>query len=96
MGLGTASTASAYADLTVDSTSLGSFTDFASTVANTGSRLDQQLLWTATLGAGDAELFSLTGNVVAEAVPEPGILSLLALGLVALATTRRRSARSVS
>jgi len=87
---------SAYADFTVDSFSLGSFTDFASTVANTGSRLDQQLLWTATLGAGDAELFSLTGNVIAQAVPEPGVLPLVALGLVGLAAMRRRAVRSVS
>jgi hypothetical protein len=87
---------SAYADFNVDSTSLGSFIDFASTIANTGSLLDQHLIWTATVAAGDAEFFSLTGNVVAQAIPEPGMLPLVALGLVVLAATRRRSARRVS
>lgn len=95
---------SAYAELTLDATGLITtpdgasfpFSDFASTVAGIDSKLDQQLLWTAALGAGDPASFALTGIVDVQAIPEPGVLALAALGLIGLGATRRRSAHAVS
>ena len=89
---------SAYAEIDLLGTGVpnGLFFDFASTAAGIPSQLDQSFSWTANLTAGNAASFTLAGTVVAEAIPEPGILSLAALGLIGLAATRRRSARAVS
>ena len=45
---------------------------------------------TANLAAGDSAFFDLAGVVVAQAIPEPGVLALAAIGLIGLAATRRR------
>lgn len=87
---------SASADLSMSGTGLPGFLfDSASTFAG-GSKTGLTFTWTQDLSAGDISFFALQGNAVAQAVPEPGILSLAALGLIGLAATRRRSARSVS
>ena len=89
---------SAYAEFDLLGTGVpgGLFFDFASTVLGVPSKLDQSFSWTADLTAGDAAFFTLAGTVVAEAIPEPGILSLAALGLIGLAVSRRRNARAAS
>ena len=91
---------SAYAELDVigDGVPNGIFFDFASTVLGDTSRLGQSLTWTANLTAGNAAFFDLSGIVVVTQVPEPGVLSLAALGLIGLAATRRRKgvARTVA
>src|SRR6185436_1572232 len=75
---------SAYAEVDVLGTGVpgGLFFDFASTVASIPSKFDKSFTWTADLTAGNAAFFDINGVVVAEAIPEPGILSLAALGLI--------------
>jgi len=88
---------SAYAELDVDATGLPpGFFDFASTDFGIPSKLDQQIAWTADLGVGDPATISLAGIVVVQAIPEPGILALIAFGLIGIAATRRRSPRALS
>lgn len=89
---------SAYAEVDVLGTGVrnGIFFDFASTAAGIPSKLDQSFSWSADLTAGNAASFTIAGTVVAEAIPEPGILSLAALGLIGLFATRRRNVRAVS
>lgn len=84
---------SAYAELNVVGTGVpgGLFFDFASNTLGVGSKEDQFFTWSADLTAGNAASFSLAGTVVAAAVPEPGILGLVSLGLIGLCLTRRRS-----
>lgn len=83
---------SAYAELDVLGTGVpnGLHADFVSTVAGDSSRLTQQFTWTADLAAGELASVSLNGTVVAQAVPEPDALALVALGLVAFAGIRLR------
>lgn len=69
----------------------GSFVDYASTTLGIGSKEDQSFTWTANLTPGNFASFDVAGIVVAEAIPEPGVLSLLAVGLLGLFVTRRRS-----
>ena len=86
----------AYAEIDLLGTGVpgGLFFDFASTAAGIPSKLDQSFSWMADLTAGNAASFTIAGTVVAEAIPEPGILSLAALGLIGLAATRRRGSRA--
>jgi hypothetical protein len=88
---------SAYAEIDVLGTGVpgGFFADFASTALGIPSEADQSFTWTADLLGGDAAAFTIAGTVAAEAVPEPGVLGLVALGLIGLAATRRRHARAV-
>jgi hypothetical protein len=89
---------SAYAELDVFGTGVpnGLYADFASTVAGDSSRFMQQFTWTADLAPGDLASVGLGGTVVAQAVPEPDALPLVALGLVAFAGTRLRRAAACS
>jgi hypothetical protein len=89
---------SAYAELDVLGTGVpnGLYADFASTVAGDSSRFSQQFTWTADLAAGELASVGLGGTVVAQAVPEPDALALVAVGLIAFAGIRLRRAASRS
>jgi hypothetical protein len=89
---------SAYAELDVAGNGVpnGLFVDFSSTAAGVPTQLNQSFTWTQDLTAGNSASFTVTGIVRAAAVPEPGVLSLAALGLIGLAATRRRRAHAVS
>ena len=89
---------SAYAEIDVLGTGVpgGFFFDFAGTALGIPSKQDRFFSWTADITTGNAASFLLAGTVVAEAIPEPGVLSLAALGLVGLALTRRRRGRAAS
>jgi len=89
---------SAYAEFDVTGTGVpnGLFFDIASTAAGGSSKLTQEFTWTANLLAGGFASVDLNGVVVVQAVPEPNVLVLAALGLIGLAATRRRNSRAVS
>jgi len=89
---------SAYAELDVSGTGVpnGLFFDIASTVAGGSSRFTQQFTWTEDLVAGGLASVDLGGTVVVQAIPEPNVLVLAALGLIGLAATRRRNGGAVS